>query len=508
MMKINPVIFKTVCLKQNIGMPIERYYWFITVFIASVQFILTIIIDIRRKLWIDEIYTLFSARQGNIAEIFQAIVEGCDTSPPLYAMMVHFLLTSINNDGIAVRILSTIGYTSMIIFSAAFFRRIFCAPFALVAVLLITICTYEYSYEGRPYGLALGFAACTLYCWYNCTKNRSVTFSRLLFILSSAIMVSLHFQSISFLGPVLAADIYRRFKEEKVDWNMWLITGFVVVMVLLLHYPVFVTYRRFIRYCWMPALWKYFPAVLPLNMTTKYVYEITAALLLITLFIYKKHIISIASNMIEKHVLIAFVLYFLSPALIFIASVYTTKVFISRYTIWMFIGAAGFIIFLFALVIKNNQNVCTFLVLILTGVVTAIYLKKASEKPFLIGTDEAFKAITETADDTLPLVIADHHIFMELYYYAPERIRRRLVYPLSRELDIEYLGFDSGALLMEACRNRYRLPIVNFNRIAAQKGNYYLLSVPDHYLPSVLEKYGKKPKILKKDAYSALYFIY
>ena len=491
---------------HTISALLSRYYWFIVSFFTTVLMILAMVVDFRRKLWLDELYTLFSANQKSIWDIIKASLEGCDVAPPLYAILVHALLPLIPSEEFAVRLLATLGYSAMVLLTAAFFRRIFSATYALAAVFLICLCTSEWAYEGRAYGLVLGFAGYVLFSWQIMAENRSSAWSRLLFVFSAAMMMALHFQAIFFFAPLFIADLYRSHRGGRMDWKVWIATGAVIAIVLCGHYPIIKGYFKFQQYCWAPALWKYFPVILPLNYRVKYVYLLTIAFFTVAVVLHRRRFAEVARGLLDEYVWMAFLLYFLSPAVIFTLSVYTTKVYLSRYTTWMFIGAGGLAIALFALSVKLSERIGAVLAGLLLVAVMVVPIQKVAENPF--GADEALKQIMGLPHDNTPIVVAHHHVFMELYHYAPEQLRHRLAYPLSRDLDIQYLGFDTGALLMDAIRKRYHLPVMNYKDILDRYDRFYVLSVQGHYLPSLLQQDGRHVKLLHGDTWSALYLVW
>jgi hypothetical protein len=87
-------------------------------------------------------------------------------------------------------------------------------------------------------------------------------------------------------------------------------------------------------------------------------------------------------------------------------------------------------------------------------------------------------------------VVADHHIFMELAYYAPAPMRSRLIYPVDRELDMRYLGQDTGALLMSALSRHSQLPIVPIDAVLAAHPRFILAALGRDYVPAYLRKRG------------------
>jgi hypothetical protein len=237
------------------------------------------------------------------------------------------------------------------------------------------------------------------------------------------------------------------------------------------------------------------------------VYVIAVVLFTVAIIVHRRRFAEAARGLLDEYVWTAFLLYSISPAVIFALSVYTTQVFVSRYTVWMFIGAGGFFVGIFALATKRNERWGAALAgfLLLAAMVAPI--QKAVEKPLLLGTDEALEETMDFPRDSTAIVVADHHVFMELYHYTSQQIRNRLVYSLSRDQDILYLGYDTGALLMDAIRRRYHLPIVAYKEILKRYDRFYMVSVPGHYLPALLRQDGCRVTVLQEGTWSASYVV-
>src|SRR6185369_10568255 len=98
--------------------------------------------------------------------------DGMDGAPPLYPIFVSALLPVIRNEALAVRLPSTLGYGAMVVCLLAFCRRRLPASYAMGAVVLASSACLDYSFEGRSYGLGLGFAAGVLLCWQSAVDHR------------------------------------------------------------------------------------------------------------------------------------------------------------------------------------------------------------------------------------------------------------------------------------------------------------------------------------------------
>ena len=72
---------------------------------------------------------------------------------------------------------------------------------------------------------------------------------------------------------------------------------------------------------------------------------------------------------------------------------------------------------------------------------------------------------------------------MELSYYEKPRLRERLVYPISSELDVHYRGYDTDALIISSLSRRTKLHAKEFAEILAEYHRFFLAATASDYLP-------------------------
>ncbi len=206
--------FGLVRLADKINASIEKHFWrwaslFTIIFLAC-----SIARDLRTKLWFDELFTLYLAKLASPQEI----INFNDASPPLYPIIVHWLLPIVGNDALAVRLPATLGYCAMIVCLLAFCRRRLPAAFAFAASLL----TFERACisqpKAEPMALVLGCAAGALLCWQMAAEGRRRGWAIALLAVCLALMVALHYYAIFFLVPLFLAEVVR-WREFGKSWT-------------------------------------------------------------------------------------------------------------------------------------------------------------------------------------------------------------------------------------------------------------------------------------------------
>src|SRR2546423_387479 len=116
-------------------------------------------------MWLDEFFTLFVSQQPSIAESVRAVREGCDTAPPLYAILAKFARSVFRLPALSLRVPSFAGFCLASFCIFGFLKRRVGVYYGVAAILVFALCGYGYATEGRAYGLCLGFLTLALRCW-------------------------------------------------------------------------------------------------------------------------------------------------------------------------------------------------------------------------------------------------------------------------------------------------------------------------------------------------------
>jgi hypothetical protein len=120
----------------------------------------------------------------------------------------------------------------------------------------------------------------------------------------------------------------------------------------------------------------------------------------------------------------------------------------------------------------------------------ARYLRHVRERPALRDGEVVRQALASLPDGAEPIVVADSHVFMELSYYAESRIRERLIYPVSSELELRYFGYDTASLILTALSHRTKLHIIGYDAVIASQKRFVLAALHNNFLPWDLIKAG------------------
>lgn len=466
----------------------QRYFLLWAILFVALFLACAIARDLRTPMWTDELLTLYVSQQAGAAEIVKATKEGCDGAPPLYAMMVRAILPLVGHQAVAVRLPSTLGYFAMVICLLAFCRRRLPVVYSWAATLLAYNACRAYSIEGRGYGVVLGCAAGALLCWQAAVDGRRRNLAIPMLALCLALMTAIQYYSIFFLGPLLLAEMVRWRTSRKLDLAV-LASMASAFLVLGLHYRLIEASKPFQKHFWSPAVWGSIPAFysayfVPMLMTCL---PALGVLALISTMPGKRN--AKPPSLIPLEWVAAAALS-LMPLCVVVLSKYTTHAFVARYALWAVPGLAVLVAALLCRAARGQTVVGVSLLCLLVALAALGELRDLRATPLLRFGEGARMALASLPDGAEPIVVANVHVFMELSYYSDRRIRERLIYAVSPDLELHYTGSDTGSLVLSALSQRTTLHIVRYDAVLAAYPRFVLAAPPRHYLPLHLMKTG------------------
>jgi hypothetical protein len=169
---------------------------------------------------------------------------------------------------------------------------------------------------------------------------------------------------------------------------------------------------------------------------------------------------------------------------------FTVHVFVYRYALWAVLGLA----ILAAAVLCVKQMPHPVVGLVMLGLLLSILVGqqcRTFRSTSALRDGEAIRrALESVPTESTPIVVGYDHAFMELSYYADSRLRNRLVYPLSRNLDLKYKGFDVDSLILSGLRDRTHLRIIDLETFVKTNPRFIIATHSQDYLPRYLVSAG------------------
>ena len=478
--------FGLVELTDRINASLEKHYWRWVFVFTLIFFAVSIVRDLRTTMWFDELFTLYLAKLGSAQEI----IAFNDASPPLYPIIVHWLLPIIGNDALALRLPATLGYCAMMVCVWAFCRTRLPAAFAFAVTLLTFERGLYFATEGRAYGLVLGCAAGALLCWQMAAEARRRPVALMLLAFCSALAVALHYYAIFLLVPLFLAELVRWRTLRKIDVEI--VAAMVPApLVLGLHYALFVAGQDYGTHFWaQPSLSAIAPFykrfLLPPLILGGFAF--VAALLAGSSAPPRERSQTPKFPLHEWTLIVALVLL---PPVVIVVSMYTTHVFFERYILWAVIGLALLGAAILSVAVRGRPVVGIALIIVSTASMARLEIGPLLEGPVLRTAEGIRQELDKTArNSSEPIVVANAHAFMELSYYLDPPLRERLIFPLSRDLDVKYRGFDTDALTLGPLAQRGQVSAKPYEDILAGNRSFLLAATQYDYLAQHLTQAG------------------
>lgn len=484
---------------------LERFFWrwsllFMVLFLAC-----SIARDIRAKMYVDELFTLDMAKQANPSEIVKATIEGCDGMPPLYAIIVHSILPIVRNEALAVKLPATLGYCGMILCLLAFCRRRLPATYSFIAALFACDSCLYYSTEGRPYGVVLGCAAGALFSWQSAIDGRHRVAAKTMLGLCLALMTAMHYFAIFFLVPLFLAEVVRLRSLRRLDFT-FLAASAPALLILGLHYPLIAAYRQFLAHYWAVP---YF-GMIELFFINFLLYPLRyiAPIALLVLSIFPKPILDQPERdgRFRRHEWVLICALGLMPPFLIVLTEHTTHAFVDRYVLWAVLGFALLIGVAICKAARGQVVVGLALVGILVAQIAREEIGVFLRVPTLRESEDVRQQLESLPDGPEPIVIADSHVFLELCYYAEPRFRQRFIYPVSRDLALHYIGYDTEPLLLVPLSHRANIHVEAYDALVAEYPRFLVAGPPRDYLPWYLASIGYRVVPVHPEAMRPLVF--
>jgi hypothetical protein len=481
-------------LQQNadrVNRFLERHFWLCAAVFVAVYLTCSLIWDSRCKMWLDEFFTLFLARLRSPIDIVKATMEGVDAAPPLYAVLVSWLLPVVRSQALAVRLPSTLGFCAMVVCVLAFCRRRMPAAYAFSAALLAATATSYYATEGRCYGMVLFCAAGALLCWQRAVEDRARSLSIVLLGICLALMTALHYYSIFFLIPLGLAEAVRSYNTKRLDLPVAGAMG-AALAVLAIHLPLLVAGSRYLPHFWPDSIasWHH---VLDF-------YVVFYSLIPISAFLIALVILSLVTEpsarrlprnlVLPMHEQVLVCVLAVMPFVVVVLAKCTTHVFLKRYVLWAVVGLGILTASVLCAVARGDSRVGLAVLALLLSVSSTQLWLNVRQAAILRDSDPVFRELQRLQDGSQCILVSSERVFMEMSYYAAPQLSQRLIYPLSRGLELRYRGSDVNFFQMSALSHRTSLRIVDLDEFLQTNPRFLVAARREDYLPRYLREVG------------------
>jgi hypothetical protein len=404
----------------------------------------------QKPMWNDELYTYYIATLPNASDIWGALMSGAEQIPPIFHLTTRaaFYLFGVNH--VSVRLPEIIGFLIMILCLFRFVTRRSSALYGFVAMLfpLVTRAS-AYAYEGRPYGIVLGFSGLALICWQSATENSQRTLSLVCLALSLAGALANHYYAILVFVAIGLGELVRSLSSRRLDLPIWAAFVVAAVVPVLLFLPMITQSRDYSATFWskvnpsqVPNF--YYSLLRPATPPLVAALFVTAVYAMTHPGTHPTRLDHESRRMPPLHELAVAFSFICIPIVGFLIARFVTSAFVDRYFLPAVLGFSMLVAFALYSLPRGRALIGTALVLFLAGWFILMQFQafrmSSQDANYL---HETIQILETEADHDLPIIASEPHIFMQLSYYAPVEVTSRLVYLADPEVSLRQLGHNS-----------------------------------------------------------------
>lgn len=393
-----------------------------------------------KPFWYDEIVTLAIANSPDLSTAWKAALA-CDASPPLPHLMTHLCVRWFGAGEISARIPAIFGFLVFCLCVFRFTLRRAGIYYALAALLLPTVIeTYYYSVEARAYGPELAFCGLALVAWQAATEGSRRFLAVPGLALSIAAALLCHYYAALLYLPLAGGEAVRLYHNRKIDWGIWAAfaaggapilwrISTVVGVVKGFAHSWAVPYPEQAIEFWETGL-QHASAFLALLL----------ALLALSIILSRKKPDAATSTVppLVDHELVAGVLFLAIPLVAVAAALLVTHMFTMRYAL---IALAGFS-FLAPMVAAHMFGGRALPGFLLMAALAVGFAYVSIEVPPARNPFDNEPLLREALQQG-PVVVPDGQLFLQMWHYAPDPLKSRLLFLADNDAALKYMGFET-----------------------------------------------------------------
>ncbi|HWB83405.1 MAG TPA: glycosyltransferase family 39 protein [Bryobacteraceae bacterium] len=449
---------------RQIALFFARHQAAILVFVTLVYLAGAVLHARTKPFWYDEIITLVAASEPDLPTALKA-AQQTDASPPLPHLLIHLCVRWFGTNEVAARIPAILGFWIFCLCLFRFTRRRIGILYALTALLLpIVTEAYSYSVEARAYGPELAFCGLALVAWQSAAERRRRRWALAGLAVSLAGALLCHYYAVLLYVPLAGGEALRAYRARKVDWGIWAAFG-IGAAPLIWRAATIATVIHEFKHTWSPP---YVAQVFEFWDTgLQRILSFLVFLLLliaVTILMRRKEEKEPPGELpsVPDHELAAAALFLVIPALAVMGALLVTHTFTPRYAE---MALAGFALLAPIAVAygAGGRALPGFLLMLAAavglGIVTLGDLE-APRNPF-DGEPILRQALTDG-----PVVIPDGQLFLQMWYYAPQSLKPRLLFLADSAAAVRYMGFDTIDDGIMVLRPWARISAMEYSRFA------------------------------------------
>lgn len=201
----------------------ERHPWMVLSGLSALYWVVVLSQSALKLMWLDELFTFYIARTGSARVILGALTQGVDPNPPLVHLLSMWSMRLYGENAFGLRLPEMFAGWGAVAGLYVFLRARLPVVFAAVgACSIMAMAGFDYSYEGRPYALLLGFSIASLLLWRATAESQHRTLAAVALALVLAASISSNYFGGLAVFPIAIGEAARSFKERRILWRVWL----------------------------------------------------------------------------------------------------------------------------------------------------------------------------------------------------------------------------------------------------------------------------------------------
>jgi Dolichyl-phosphate-mannose-protein mannosyltransferase len=436
-----------------------------------------------RPFWYDEVITLIAANSPDLATTWKRVTIATDATPPLSHLLTHLSIRWFGLNEFTGRLPAMAGFWVMCLCLFQFVQRRKGVVYGLSALLLPMLTgAYFYATEARGYGLELAFLGLALVAWQFAAEGRCRAVALPALAASLGCMLMCHYYGVLAYLPLAGGDAMRLRRTRRPDWGVWIALA-VGGLPLAWRLATIVDVVKGSSHTWSPAYLRQGLEFWESGLAPGAAY---AALFvgLVALVGRRPPVAANVDDSVPAHEWVAGALLMATPLVAVIGGLLVTHTFTGRYALS---GLVGFCLLtpLVAAEFFGRRGAAG---VVLLGVLvwgTTIRLMDYQVKGNPLESEPVLKEALEKG----PVVISDGLVFLQMWYYAPERLKPRLVFLTNEAAAVKYMGYDTIDSGIRAMRQWVPIQVTDYSEFA-KPGKEFLVYqgavIPGWVLPQVM----------------------
>ena len=405
------------------------------------------VLALRRPLWNDELFTLLIADSPTMSDVWAALATGADQVPPPFQIVTRASLALFGMNRFAVRVPEILGFWLMGICLYRFVSRRVGGIYAVVTMSFPLVTgAYDYAHEGRSYALVLGFGALALLCWQAAEGESRRRAALVGLAASMAAAVCSHYYAVLLTIPLGIAEGARWLARRR--WRPGVPIALAVGLApLALFLPLIAAARSYSVHFWatpslslLPVF--YYWILVPASPALWAILALAAAYSLPQIAAFDPPSRP-AHDGLEPTELVAASAFAVLPLIAVLIGLAFTGVFTLRYALPAIIGVAILAGAGMHHAFAGRRGGGLLLVVLFLGWFLALEGRALNAANATTRRDAECERLLAGAEGSLPIAIADPHLFLKLAYQLPAELRARVVYLADPSAALRRLGSDT-----------------------------------------------------------------